>query len=133
MPVLRGRTTLSVGHSALIPLWLEVGVSGWRPCEIASRCDPVALRRRYGSDLVIQGGIDKRVLARDEDAIEAEVLSKVPWLCLQGGYFPQVDHLLPPDVSLANYTHYSGLIRAVVEDPERYQHEAVRRGLWATA
>ena len=76
------------------------------------------------------GGIDKRVLAKDKDAIEREVLSKVPWLCLQGGFFPQVDHLVPPDVSLENYVYYAQLIRNVVEDPERYLHEAKKKGFW---
>jgi hypothetical protein len=117
-------------NDVLIPLWLEAGVSGLRPFEIAAGCDPVAARRRYGKDLVIQGGIDKRALARGAEAIDQEVLSKVPWLCMQGGYFPQVDHLVPPDVSLENYTHYANLVHAVAEDPERYLHEARRRGFW---
>ncbi len=118
-------------NDVLIPLWLEAGVTGLRPFEIAAGCDPVAARKRYGRDLVIQGGIDKRALARGREDIEREVLSKAPWLCLQGGYFPQVDHLVPPDVSLDNYRHYARLMRQVVEDPERHLHEARRRGYLA--
>jgi hypothetical protein len=114
----------------LIPLWLEAGVNGLRPFEIAADSDPVGVRRQYGRDLIIQGGIDKRALAKGREAIEREVLSKVPWLCLQGGYFPQVDHLVPPDVSLENYTYYSRLLRQVVEDPENFLNQARRRG-WA--
>ena len=117
-------------NDVLIPLWLEAGVTGLRPFEIAAGCDPVATRRTYGKDLIIQGGIDKRALARDKLAIDREVLAKVPWLCLQGGYFPQVDHLVPPDVSLENYAYYSQLLRRVVEDPQRYLAEARRRGFW---
>ncbi|MFC1452011.1 uroporphyrinogen decarboxylase family protein [Verrucomicrobiota bacterium] len=120
-------------NDVLIPLWLEVGVNGLRPFEVAAGCDPVATRRKYGKDLVIQGGIDKRALAQGKDAIDREVLSKVPWLCMQGGYFPQIDHLVPPDVSLENYTHYARLIRAITEDPERYLHDAKRRGFWSGA
>jgi uroporphyrinogen decarboxylase len=115
-------------NDVLIPLWLEAGINGLRPFEAAAGCDPVATRRKYGRSLVIQGGIDKRALALDKDAIDREVLSKAPWLCLQGGYFPQVDHLVPPDVSLENYRHYASLLRAVVEEPERYLEEARRRG-----
>ena len=118
-------------NDVLIPLWLEAGVTGLRPFEIAAGCDPVAIRRQYGKDLVIQGGIDKRALAQGPDAIEREVLSKVPWLCLQGGFFPQIDHLVPPDVSLANYQYYAVLMRKVVEDPERYLHEAMSKSYWA--
>jgi uroporphyrinogen decarboxylase len=117
-------------NDVLIPLWLEAGVTGLRPFEIAAGCDPVAIRRQYGKSLIIQGGIDKRTLAQGREAIEREVLSKVPWLCLQGGYFPQVDHLVPPDVSLVNYRYYAALMRKVVEDPERYLHEARAKGFW---
>jgi len=116
-------------NDVLIPLWLEAGVTGLRPFEIAADCDPVRTRREY-PDLIIQGGIDKRALAQGPEAIDREVLSKVPWLCQQGGYFPQVDHLVPPDVSLANYTHYARLLRKVIEDPERWLHAARIRGYW---
>jgi uroporphyrinogen decarboxylase len=117
-------------NDVLIPLWLEAGVTGLRPFEVAAGCDAVAIRRKYGRDLIIQGAIDKRALAKGKEEIDREVLSKVPWLCLQGGYFPQVDHLVPPDVSLENYTYYSKLLRAVVEDPERHLAEARRRRMW---
>jgi uroporphyrinogen decarboxylase len=110
-------------NDVLIPLWLEAGVNGLRPFEIASDCDPVAIRKKYGDDIIIQGGIDKRILSRSHEDIDKEILSKVPWLCLQGGYFPQVDHLVPPDVPLENYRYYSQLLRKVVEDPEKYYHE----------
>jgi uroporphyrinogen decarboxylase len=117
-------------NDALIPAWLEAGVTGLRPFEAAAGCDPVAARKRYGRDLIIQGGIDKRPLAGGPEAIDREVLSKAPWLCLQGGYFPQVDHLVPPDVPLDHYRYYARLMRRVVEDPERCLHEARRRGYW---
>lgn len=117
-------------NDVLLPLWLEAGVTGLRPFEMAAACDPVAIRRQYGRNLVIQGGIDKRALAQGPAAIAREVLSKAPWLCLQGGYFPQIDHLVPPDVSLSNYHSYAHLIRAVAEDPERYLHQARAQGYW---
>lgn len=117
-------------NDVLIPLWLEAGVTGLRPFEAAAGCDAVATRRKYGMDLAIQGAIDKRALARGKEAIEREVLSKVPWLCAQGGYFPQVDHLVPPDVSLENYVYYSRLVRAVADDPERHLCEATATGFW---
>jgi uroporphyrinogen decarboxylase len=115
-------------NDLLIPLWLEAGVNGLRPFEVAANCDAVAIRRQYGKDLIIQGAIDKRALSKGKEEIDREVLSKVPWLCLQGGYFPQVDHLVPPDVSLENYTYYSRLLRQVVEEPEKFLHEARQRG-----
>jgi hypothetical protein len=101
-------------NDPLIPLWLEAGVNGLRPFEVAAGCDPAAARREYGRDLIIQGGIDKRALAGGRKAIEREVRSKVPSLCLQGGYFPQIDHLVPPDVSLDDYRYYSEVLRGAV-------------------
>ena len=115
-------------NDPLIPLWIDGGVTGLRPFEIASDSDPVQIRKKYGN-LIIQGGIDKRALSKGKADIEREVLSKVPWLCLQGGYFPQVDHLVPPDVSLDNYKYYSQLVKSVVDDPERYLYEARRMRL----
>jgi uroporphyrinogen decarboxylase len=117
-------------NDVMIPLWLDAGVTGLRFFEVAADCDAVAARRRYGKGLIIQGAIDKRALAQGKEAIDREVLSKVPWLCMQGGYFPVVDHLVPPDISLENYTYYSKLLRAVVEEPEQYLHEARRKGYW---
>ena len=117
-------------NDILIPIWIEAGVTGLRPFEIAAGCDPVKIRRKYGKNLIIQGGIDKRALAKSRVDIDREVLSKVPWLCLQGGYFPQVDHLVPPDVPLENYRYYSQLLRKVVKQPKRYLYEGRRRGFW---
>ena len=72
--------------------------------------DPVALRKRYPC-LIIMGGVDKRVLAKDKKAIEGEVMSKVPYLIKTGGYFPDVDHAVPADVTLENYRYFLELIR----------------------
>ncbi len=114
----------------LIPGWLEGGVTGLYPMEVAAGEDAVALRRKYGKGLMMYGNIDKRVLARDRQAIDAEVLSKVPWLLLQGGYTPWVDHLVPPDVPFENFCYYASLIRRIAEDPERALAEARQRGYW---
>lgn len=117
-------------NGPIIPLWLEAGVNGLRPLEAAAGEDPVALRRLYGQRLVLEGGIDKRVLARTTEEIEAHALSRVPWLLTQGGYLPQVDHLVPPDVPFANYCHYWQLIQRIAADPFKALDEARRRGYW---
>jgi len=117
-------------NDVLIPLWLEAGINGLRPFEIAANCDAVATRQKFGKDLIIQGAIDKRALAKGPEAMDREVLAKVPWLCLQGGYFPQVDHLVPPDVSLENYRYYSRLMRNVVEDSGTLSCRGQKKGYW---
>ena len=97
----------------LIPLWLECGINFHWPFEVAAGNDAVALRKKYGKDLIISGTIDKRALARGKEAIREEVMSKVPFLLEQGGYFPSVDHLVPPDVTFENYCYYINLMREV--------------------
>ncbi len=97
----------------LIPLWLESGINFIWPFEVAAHNDAVALRKKYGKDLIIAGAIDKRALIKGKEAIREEVMSKVPFLLEQGGYFPSVDHAVPPDVTFENYCYYINLIREV--------------------
>ena len=117
-------------NDRLIPLWLEAGVTGLYPFEVAAGEDAVALRKQYGKSLMMYGNIDKRALLQGPEAIDREVLSKVPWLLLQGGYTPWIDHLVPPDVPFANFRYYQNLVNWLAEDPERGLHEARRRGFW---
>ena len=97
----------------LIPLWLESGINGVIPNEVAAGMDIVKLRKKYGKDLIIGGGIDKRALAKTRKDVEEEVMSKVPYLLSTGGYFPLVDHAVPPDVPFENYRYYLELLRTL--------------------
>ncbi len=97
----------------LVPLWLEVGINYVWPFEVAAGNDVVAMRKKYGKDLIIGGGIDKRALIKGKEAIREEVMSKVPFLLEQGGYFPSVDHYVPPDVTFENYCYFVNLLREV--------------------
>ncbi|MDH5439895.1 MAG: hypothetical protein OEY31_04760, partial [Candidatus Bathyarchaeota archaeon] len=63
--------------------------------------------------LIMIGGIDKRKLAEDKKAVEREVLHKVPPLVQRGGYFPGVDHAVPPDISLGNFRYFVSLLKKV--------------------
>ena len=99
----------------LIPLWLEAGVNLVYPMEVAAGCDVVRYRKEFGRDLLMIGGIDKRVL-RDgctKDDIRREVMTKVPRLVNEGGYSPFVDHAVPPDVPYENFRYYMELINEV--------------------
>lgn len=63
------------------------------------------VRRRFGRDLRMFGGVDKRALAAGPGAVDAE-LRRVAPLVQDGGYIPTPDHSIPPDVSYANYCYY---------------------------
>jgi len=99
----------------LIPLFIEAGISGHWPCEIAADMEPVKLRREYGRDMAFMGGIDKRALAKGRRAIDEEVLSKVPQLLEAGGYIPYIDHTVPPDVSWQDFLYYMDLKQRCLE------------------
>jgi uroporphyrinogen decarboxylase len=93
----------------LIPPWIDAGVDGMLPCEIAAGNDLIKLRKEYPK-FVMAGGIDKRELSTSKEAVYNEVMSKVPFLLEKGGYIPQVDHAVPPDVPLRNFIYYRELI-----------------------
>lgn len=99
----------------LIPLLLECGVNGQGPLEVAAGMDLLELRRTFGMDLLLMGGIDKRVLAQDRAAIDAEMYRKLPPLLAQGKFIPTIDHTVPPDVPYANWLYYLDLKRRMVE------------------
>lgn len=106
----------------LIPIWLDAGVTGVYPLEVAAGENVVVLRKKYGRKLAMFGGVDKRVLARGCDEIERHLFQevKLPWMLTQGGYTPMIDHSVPPDVSLRNFMHYWSIVKNVAEDPSRY-------------
>lgn len=90
----------------LIPLLLKAGVDAIWPVERAGEnMDPIELRAKYGRDLRLWGAVDKRCLAQGKDAIDKHLRSLIP-LIEEGGFIPTVDHTVPPDVSLENFTHY---------------------------
>ncbi len=97
----------------LIPLWMEVGVNFPWPLEVASRMDGAAWRKKYGKDIILGGNIDKRVFTKGKAAIREEVMSKVPYLVETGGYFPCLDHVIPPDVPLDGFRYYINLLREI--------------------
>lgn len=88
-----------------ISVYREIGLTTMSPFEVAAGCDVVEIGQRY-PDLVLFGGIDKRVLAQGPAAIDAMVERILPAMRARGGYIPTCDHGVPMEVSLANYEHY---------------------------
>ena len=101
--------------SLLIPLWLECGIIGMWPFEVQAGMDVVRLRREYGRDLLMIGGLDKRALAKGKKEIENEILKKVPPLIKDGGYIPRPDHSIPPDVPYDNLRFFMEFLRDILE------------------
>jgi len=93
----------------LVPIWLDCGITCIFPCEAAAGMDVVRLKKEYGRDLQLIGGIDKRKLAMTRDDIVREVERVLPAFEM-GGYLPNIDHSVPPDISFDNYMFYKELL-----------------------
>ncbi|HUS48243.1 MAG TPA: uroporphyrinogen decarboxylase family protein [Phycisphaerae bacterium] len=90
----------------VIPIYREsCGMDVMSPFEVASRCDVVRTSKEY-PDLVMFGGIDKRILAQGKKAIDRMVERILPPMRARGGYIPTCDHSVPLEVPLENYRHY---------------------------
>jgi uroporphyrinogen decarboxylase len=95
-------------------MWLEIGVDGLSPVDRGAGMDPVAIRREYGPEVILIGGIDRAVLERGREDIELEVMSNAPTLFAQGRYIPAGD------------AHFA-ITKMVSFDNMRYYVDALRR------
>jgi hypothetical protein len=100
--------------SKLIPLWLKAGVNGMLPFEVQAGMDVVKLRREYGSDLLMIGGIDKMVISKGEKAIDNEIARIAPILH-EGGYIPFPDHLVTPAATYDDFRYFMEQLRKANE------------------
>jgi uroporphyrinogen decarboxylase len=67
--------------------------------------DAFRLRKEYGDQLLLLGGVDKRALIGGKQQIDREMERLVP-LVRSGRFIPCVDHRVPADVSLEDYLYY---------------------------
>jgi uroporphyrinogen decarboxylase len=88
----------------LVPGWLEAGINCMFPLEVA-HTDAFRLRKEYGDQLLLLGGVDKRALIGGKQQIDREMERLVP-LVRSGRFIPCVDHRVPADVSLEDYLYY---------------------------
>ena len=88
-----------------IVLYKELGMDYLSPFEVASGSDVVKTGREY-PDLLMRGGIDKRILAQGREAIDRHLDSILPILKKRGGYIPVCDHGVPEEVSFEDYMHF---------------------------
>ena len=97
----------------LIPEWIETGIDGISPVEIAAGCNVLEIRKEYPR-LAMWGGLDKRVLAGNREDVYKEVMSKVPAMLERGGFIPHIDHAIPADAILDNYIYFRELMEKAV-------------------
>ena len=101
----------------LLPLWIEAGINCIFPIERASGNDPRELRKKYGKNLILVGGIDKREIAKGKSEIDGQV-AMVKELIKNGGYFVNGDHHFPEDISYQNIVYLVNEVNKLTEYPE---------------
>jgi len=97
----------------LIPVWMDAGIDILYPFEVQAGMDVCAVRKKYGRELKIWGGVDKRPLVEGPAAIDRE-LQRIAPLIRDGGYVPMLDHSTPPNVSYENYRYFLGALKKLL-------------------
>ncbi|MBM4081747.1 MAG: hypothetical protein FJ278_18730, partial [Planctomycetes bacterium] len=95
---------------ALLPDLIEIGLDGLNPLEQKAGMDLVAIKKQFGSKLVLQGGIDVRKMPQ-ADAIEEEIRTKVTAAKVGGGYIYHSDHSVPDSVSFSDFCRVAALVK----------------------
>ena len=104
----------------LIPTIMKWGFNCLWACEVnLDVMDYRDLRRRFGPDLRLIGGIDLDALRMDKEAILKEVEERLPPLLEQGGYIPVADGRVREDVPFENYRFYRKLLEKMILDTKR--------------
>jgi uroporphyrinogen-III decarboxylase len=98
----------------LLPNILKWGFNCLWACEVnIEAMDYRDIRREFGRDLRLIGGIDLDALRRGKEAIRREVEEKVPPLVVDGGYVPLTDGRVRADVPFENYVYYRSLLEQI--------------------
>lgn len=98
----------------LIPKILKYGFNCLWACEVnIEAMDYRKLKKEFGKDLKLIGGIDLDTLRKDKGSIKREIETKVPNLLQEGGYIPLADGRVRVDVPFENYVYYRQLLEKV--------------------
>lgn len=96
----------------LLPLLMEHGFNATWPLEQMAGMDPAALRRQFGRELRLCGGVSKESLIAGPAAIDREIERLMP-VIRDGGFIPAVDDCPPPEVPLDTFAYYIEAVRRI--------------------
>jgi hypothetical protein len=101
----------------LIPSILKWGFNCLWACEVSQKgMDYRDLRREFGRNLRLIGGIDLDVLRLSKETIKKEVYEKVPPLLADGGFVPLADGRVRKDVPFEKYVYYRRIFKEVTQN-----------------
>ena len=97
--------------SALLPMFVDAGINGlWISNITSAEMEYSRLRREYGPDVALIGGIDATALSRDETAVRRAVMDTVPPLLESGRYLPCLSDRPRENTSFSLYRLYRELL-----------------------
>ena len=100
----------------LLPSLIDAGINGlWISNIRSTGMEYPNLRRTFGPDVALIGGIDSSALSRDEGAVRRVVEQAVPPLLESGHYLPCLDDRPRSNIPFAHYRLY----RRILEDIAR--------------
>ncbi len=100
----------------LIPLWLDAGINGLLITQTAdSHVSYLDLRRRFGPELLLIGGINTQAILQGPAAIDSVLRDSVQPLLAQGGYIPHLDDRVRPPMPFENYQYYRTRLNALLD------------------
>jgi uroporphyrinogen decarboxylase len=95
-----------------VPELVAMGLDGLNPLEVKAGMDPIALKQRFGKQLLLHGGVNA-VLWDQPDQIQAEMERVIPALKEAGGYIFSSDHSVPSSVSLEDFRRIVELAKSL--------------------
>jgi len=97
--------------TSLLPPLIEAGINGlWISNILDVGMEYAALRRTFGPDIALIGGIDAGALCRDENAVRETIEETVPQLLEGGRYLPCLDDRPRSNISFARYKLFRELL-----------------------
>jgi len=100
----------------LLPSIVNAGFNCLWACEVnTDAMDYRDIRREFGRDLRLIGGIDLDTLSVGKAAIRSEMLSKAAPLLAGGGYIPLADGRVRANVPFENYAYYRRLMEQLTQ------------------
>ena len=91
----------------LLPDLVDAGLDCLQVMEVKAGMDPLRIKKNFGDEIVLFGGMDARKLvANDRDAIRAELEAKIPALKDGYGYILHSDHSIPTTTEYETYRYF---------------------------
>lgn len=98
----------------LLPSLIDAGINClWISNIMSTGMGYDKLRRTYGTDVALIGGIDSTALSRDEAAIRSAVEKTVPPLLESGRYLPFLDDRPRGNVPFAHYRFFRRILEEI--------------------